>query len=722
METTALHNEFEQYYASFDTCEAFLTEKIRALIAAHPDDSSYMRKTRIIELFCQDAPVHIFANTPFYFEFSSGRPRPSWGGLQSPAGTYMHFLHADKWLTPYCDALESDRQEGFMYGWNNPVGIDHFCPGYDNLLKLGLNGIIAQAETALRASTDDRKREFYACVIRCNQALITLAERFSAEASRLAAAAETEEAKNHYLKIVEAAAYCPANPPRTFYEALAAIVFYRECTGTVEGIGISTYGQLDRMLYPYYQADIAAGRITPADAKKLICDLLIYTAVRFLAYTEYNETSTTMEIGGCDENGSVIYNELTEMILQSAMDTRALNTKINCRISSRHPVAYLKKIAEVQLTHLPCIMMHNDDVLIPARVRQGQAVEDARLYVGGGCHEIVLANTEVCTRADTWISLPRIFLETLQNKQECPSFDALYAAFLQDLKAYYEKIVQLKNTGEAHWCEYSPLPLFSSSMTGALECGKDVTEGGAKYNSTALSLVGTATVIDSLYSVKHLVFDEKKVTLSQLVQIVQENYGNDTYLHQYILHKIPKYGTNNEVLNDFSCKVLEDIATIAGQTNARGGKYLPAFYPHDIYRPLGLTIGATPDGRLAHTPLSRGAAPNEFVETDTPLDIIHSLKHIDFTQYADSFVTDITLPSLNSSAQNVQILTSIIQAFLDAKGSSLQFNLINRDMLLQAQKDPEQHKNLMVRVCGYSAAFVALNEETQNEIIQRAVR
>lgn len=722
MELTALHKEFEQYYTSFDNQEAFWIEKIQQVIAAYPDDSSYMRKTRIIELFCKEAAVRLFANTPFFFEFPSGRPRPSWGGLQSAAGTYMHFLHADKWLIPYQKALETDRQEGFLHNWSNPVGIDHFCPGYDNLLKYGLNGFIAQAENALARCTDDRKREFYTCVIRCNQALISLAERFSAEATRLAAAAETETQKKHYLQIAETAAYCPANPPRTFYEALAAIVFYRECVGTVEGIGISTFGQLDRMLYPYYQADIAAGRITSTDAKKLISDLLIYTAVRFIAYTEYHETSTTMEIGGCDANGNVIYNALTEMILQSAMDTRALNTKINCRISAKHPAAYFQKIAEVQLSNLPCVMMHNDDVLIPARVRQGQAVEDARLYVGGGCHEIVLANTEVCTRADTWISLPRIFLQTMQAEREYPSFDALYAAFLQDVKAYYAKIVKLKNAGEAHWCEYSPLPLFSSSMTGVLESGKDVTEGGTKYNSTAISLLGTATLIDSLYSVKHLVFDEAQLTIQQLVQILQENYANNEYLRQYIIHKIPKYGTNHDLLNCFSCKILDDISTIAGQTNARGGKYLPAFYPHDIYRPLGLITGATPDGRPANTPLSRGASPNEFVETDTPLDILHSLKPIDFTRYADSFITEITLPDLDSSKQNVQILTSIIQAFLDAKGSSLQFNLINRELLLQAQKQPEQHLNIMVRVCGYSAAFVALSEETQNEIIQRAIR
>ena len=527
MYNEALREEFEQYYSTFDPCTEPLVEKIEEIIAEYPDDSSYLRKTRMIEMLCREAPVHLFANTPLYFEIASGRPRFSWGGLKSPTAMYLNNSTAEYWLTPYADALERDREEGFMHGWNNPVGFDHFCPGYDNLLKLGLYGIIDKAKDALRTCEDPRKREYYSCVIRCNEALILLANRFAQEARRLADAAETDALKDHYLSIAEAASYSPANPPRTFREALCSILFYRECVGSVEGIGISTFGQLDRMLYPYYRKDLAENRITPAQAKELICDLLIYTAVRFLAYTEYHETSTTIELGGCDEQGNVIYNELTEMILQAALDTRALNTKFNCRISSAHPAAFFEKIAEIQLSNLPCVMMHNDEVLIPARVNQGQAVEDARLYVGGGCHEIVLANTEVCTRADTWISLPRILLETIRTRQDLPSFDEFYEAFMADTCAYYNKIISLKNRGEEHWCEFSPLPLYSSSMTGPLECGRDVTEGGAKYNNTAPSLTGAATLIDSLYSVRQLVFEEKKVTLPQLAKILV-NYV-DTY-------------------------------------------------------------------------------------------------------------------------------------------------------------------------------------------------
>lgn len=717
-----LQEELDQYYSSFDSYEAQLLPELAQRIDALSQEDAFTRKAAQIEYMAQACPVHVFRHTPLFFEMASGRPRHSWGGFQSGVGAYLNRLTAAHWLTPYADALAKDREEGFMHGWDNPVGLDHHVPGYDNLLALGVNGLIRRAEDALAACDDSHKQAFYRSVIRTNRALVALAQRFGEKASELAAQSEDDASRLHYERIAQTAQVIPAQPPRTFYEALELILFYRECVGSMEGVGFSSFAQLDRLLYPYYKADLAAGRITQEEAEALICDLLIYTDVRFEADRGYYETSTTIELGGCDRTGAIIFNEMTEMILRAVMAVRSIGTKINCRISQKHPKAYLDLIAQVQLANLPCIMMHNDDVLIPARVKLGQAEEDARLYVGCGCHEVVLSGSEVCTRADTWISLPRILLHTMEVHRDDATFDDFYAAYMADVRSYYARIIALKNEGESHWCEFAPLPLYSSSLTGPLESGKDVTEGGAKYSTTALSMLGAATMIDSLYSIKHLVFDEKKLTLAQLTEIVNANFENQEALRQYIIRKIPKHGTNDDVLNAFSRRVLDDLSGIAGQKNARGGDYLPAFYPHDLYRHLGLIIGATPDGRSANTPLSRGVSPSEFVESGSPLDIIHSLRHIDFTKFADSFIAEITLPQLEDNEQSRTILTAIMQAFLDAGGSSIQFNLINRDLLLDAMHHPEQHKNLIVRVCGYSAAFIYLNEETQREVVSRAIR
>jgi len=713
--------ELEQYYGSFDPCTEQLLSKLNGMIRESGQASSYELKTRMYELLSEACPVHLFIHSDFFFEISSGRPRGSWGGLQSRVGSFLHEGERGLWIREYAQTIRKDCDDGFFTGWN-PVGFDHHCPGYDELLRLGLNGIINQAEAALTGCSEPRKREFYTCVIRANRALKRLAERFAEEAERLMAESAEPAVSSHFRKIAETARRVPASPPASFYEGLCTVLFYRECVGSLEGIGFSTFGHLDRMLYPLYQSDLQKGAVTKEEAFRLICDLLLYTEVRFDAKHRYSESSTTIELGGCDRDGNIIYNELTEIILDAVAALRTIDTKINCRISRNHPKAFLEKLARLQMMKLPSFMMHNDDVLIPARVRCGQKLEDARMYVGGGCHEIVLQGTEVCTRADSWISLPRILIRSMELAENPTSFDSFYERFISDVRNYHEKIVSWKNRGEAHWCEYDPLILYSSSMKDCLQKGMDVTEGGARYNTTSLSMLGTATLIDSLYAIRRVVFEEGRCTFRELYRIVSSDFCGHEDLRQYIIRKLPKHGTNEEELNAFSASVLRDLSEVSGQTNARGGAYLPAFYPHDVYRGMGLKIGATPDGRRANTPLSRGVSPSEFILTESPLDLIHSLKPIDFTRFADSFITEMTLPEIEDEENGVQILLAIINGFLDAEGSSLQFNMIDRNMLLEAQKHPEQHKNLIVRVCGYSAHFVHLNAQTQAEIVERATR
>jgi len=382
--------EFDGYYAGFDPHTAPLLAKTDELAAETAGESSYARKTAMHEMMARECPVHLFRETPFFFEISSGRGRYTWGGLQSPVGSYFHDRTANEWLNVYAAETESDRRNGYLHAWNNPVGFDHHCPGYDKILELGISGIIRQAEEMMETCTDEKKRDFYRCVIRSNRALLHLAGRFAEEANRLADAASDEAEAAHYRKIADAAARVPANPPRTLYEGLCTVLFYRECVGSMEGIGFSTFGQLDRMLYPLYRADVDAGRTTPDEVLALFCGLLLYTEVRFDAARGYHETSTTIELGGCDRDGNVVYNELTALILDAVMNVRSINTKINCRISKAHPQEYLEKIADIQLSGIPTLMMHNDDVLVPARVNCGQEAADARMYVGGGCHEIVL--------------------------------------------------------------------------------------------------------------------------------------------------------------------------------------------------------------------------------------------------------------------------------------------------------------------------------------------
>ena len=309
----------------------------------------------------------------------------------------------------------------------------------------------------------------------------------------------------------------------------------------------------------------------------------------------------------------------------------------------------------------------------------------------------------------------------MEKSENAESFEKFYGIFLETVQNYVLRIEGLKNKYEALWKNYAPMPLCSATLTGCIESCRDLTEGGAKYSNTALSLLGVATFADSLFSVKTLVFDEKKLTMKELNAILKADYEGDERLRQYILRRIPKYGTGNGGADCLAARVLADISEMFGQKNGRGGVYLPAIYPHDIYRPLGKACGATPDGRKSGEYLSKGCSPSEFVEVGSPLDVMRSLGKLDLTNYAESVCAEITLPKLKGE-EGKTAFRALAASFIENGGSSLQFNLVDKNLLMEAQRHPEHHGDIIVRVCGYSAVFVALDEERQNEMISRAVR
>jgi formate C-acetyltransferase len=265
------------------------------------------------------------------------------------------------------------------------------------------------------------------------------------------------------------------------------------------------------------------------------------------------------------------------------------------------------------------------------------------------------------------------------------------------------------------------MPLYSTVVRDCVEKGTDVTAGGSRYASTALSMVAPATFVDSLYSVKTLCYDEQRLTVKELLAVLERDYEGEEALRQYIIKRIPKYCSGNEELDGFARRVLHDIGQVSGQTNGRGGKYYPAFYPHEIFRPLGERTAATPDGRKKGFPLSRGTSPSEFLSGITPTDMLRSVSRIDFTDFTDSFALEVTLPVLDTEI-GMTVLPGLVKGFLQAKGSTLQFNLLDISALRDAQLHPEQHRDLLVRICGYSFYFVNLSKEAQDEVIARAVR
>ena len=712
-------NELDQYYTLRDYNVDELMRKINETYNENTNLHPCLIKSLIHKITVDNCDVHVFRHFPFFIELEAGRPRYSWG-CSSPAGNFMVGQKSELWLKPYTDAIRKYLDSGHFQGWS-PVGFDHHCPGYDTLLKVGISGIIKSAELRLDDETDADKIGFLQAAIESNNVLIELLDKFSVKACEMMTTETDEIVKLNLKSIADAAHNLKTKPPETFYEALSLIFFIRENYGTLEGFGMSTLGHLDRLLINYYNSDVEKGIVTRDEVKKIFHSLLAYTEIRFEKYAGIHETSTTIIIGGCDEHGTTVFNDLTAIILEVAAEGRYIGTKINARVSASHNREYLMLLAKLLMSDVPVLAIQNDDVIIAAHEKYGYAVSDSRLYVSGGCNETVLANTEVNTRADSWINLPIILLDTMKSGSFA-DFNELYSKYISDVRSFHDELAAIKNASEKHWSERSPAPLYSSSVSDCIKNGRDITAGGARYNSTALSMLGIATIIDSLYAVKDVVYDKKLKTLDEFAAILDNNYENEEELRNYIINRVDKYCTDKIVgIDEFTAKFYRDIATVSGQKNARGGFYYPAIYPHDIFVGLGMKTGATPDGRRKGEILSRGISPSEFVTVNSPLDILNSLERYDFTDFNESLVLELTLPRLDKE-NGVDILVSLINAFIAKKGCTLQFNMLDRNVLIEAKENPERYRGLIIRVCGYSELFSNLSDIMKNEVINRAVR
>jgi formate C-acetyltransferase len=739
LQYTAGAREVAEYYSRPVPDVGAIRQKIRDYCEGHGAERSCTKKSAIHEIIAGECSVVLFPHFPFFWEAAAGRNRCDWG-LSSPLSTYLKESSAGLWIEPYQREIKKYLDAGLFRGWS-PVGYDHHCPGYDLIFAKGLLGLIADAGERLDSAETPAERDFLEAVIRSNRALISLANRFAGEAENLLAENQGEEARVNLRRIAAAAKRVPANPPETFYEAIAVILFIRETYGSLEAFGQSTFGQIDRLLYPYYEKDLEAGRITREEALALIHALLAFTDAKFgISDGFFRETSTTVVIGGCDRRGKAVFNEITRMVVEACIENRYVGTKIIARTSSRHPDEYFSLLAEFTASCANILVMPNDDTLIPANRRWNKALEDARLYVGGGCHEMVLANTEVNTRADSWINLPGLFLRTLVpdaadaadtgappmrefiSASDSPDFESFYAACMDNVQRFHNIITALKEKYERQWNRFDSAPLYSASIADCIGNARDVSAGGARYNSVSLSMVGAATFIDSLYAVKRMVYDEKRLSLGELWKILSDDWQGNENLRLYALNRLPKYGTGNIEADGFADRVLRDLSKKAGQPNGRGGIVTPAFYAHDLFIVFGLETMATPDGRRRGAYLSRGIAPSEFAGVQSVTDSIRSLNNLDLTLFPESMATELTLPASVSSWNMITAVSALIKNFVRSGGSTLQINVLDRETLIRAREEPEKYPNVVVRVCGYSQAFNSLSDQQKDEVISRTVR
>lgn len=729
--------EVDRFYATYPvditgplTC---LDEQRRGLKLGNPLSEKALTYSAAADL----CDVHLFSFLPFYFELQSGRSRHSWGG--DGVGKW----YKDNHYPEIADTAEQIRDtfEGF-FGFNGlPAAVmdfDHHSLDYDTVLERGLNGIRAELEGAAALSRDPEALILYKAMIDGLNALGKISAAFSEKANELLISEVHPVARRNLGRVAAAAALCPAEPPQTFYQALNTLLFMRELIGSLEGVQVSTFGHVDRLLYPYYERDLIEGRITPEEAAELLSAFLLYTEIRFECRKARHETSTTVVLGGCDAAGDAVFNDITRMILELYGELRLMEPKLHVRLSSRHPRELSGLCAELISRNLNVLAIYNDEVVIEAVSKAGRAIEDARLYIGGGCQENKLQNCEINSRATLSMNVPKLF-ETifdpnsvhaiasiehlsLKTMKDCVSFDALYAALLNNGRKMAEALVRRRNTGEEKGAQINPCPILSAVTGDCIAKGMDIFGGGARYSFASIGLTGMATFIDSLLSIKKIVFTDKMMSLEEFGEVLAQDFAGHESLKLYIRSRMPKYGSDDPEARSLSARVFTDMArAVSGFPNGRGGRYEPSLFSHTRYMSFGRATSATPDGRARGDYLSKGIGPS-FISLGDQWQtgqILDTLGDIDLTDFPVIGIVDLKLPRIPESAAH-QLIIPIIERFISNGGSVLQINCIDSEELKSAQKHPERHANLVVRVSGFSATFVSLPKELQDEIIARS--
>ena len=702
---------------------------------AQPGADAFARKAMIYKAAAEHCEVRLFPACPLFGEVVTGRERNSvTGGFPPQPGLGSWLMRRDPeferafraWREPY---NASGVFEGVMF-----TDAAHHYADCERVMRLGFEAI--RGEALRRGGASSRARSFLDGVAAACECACRITERFAERAEEMRMEEPDEAFRHNLAMIARAARRVPRHPAESFHEALCVIWFVRELCNALEGFGFAVLGHVDRLLIPYYERDLAAGRIDREEAKELIACFLAMTDARWDLTDLPGGTNAAVIIGGCDEGGRAVFNEVTSMVLEVMCEQPLSNPKIQARFSKAHPPEYFDLVGKLAQKGGNVLSIFNDDVVIAAHVAQGKAPEDCNLYLAGGCQEIVV-HGEVNCRAFVYVNLPQLLTAQLMADDfaflwaegappvpldSAPDFDRFFERFEGNLALMLQSLASCFNRFEGRWRTYNPCPLFSATMPGCVENGLDASEGGAKYNPSSFGMAGLGTLIDSLYAIKVLVYDRRRLGLEQFIDIVRRNFEGEEALRQEIVNRLPKFGQDDPDIAAFAERVLSCVGRGArGMVNGHGGRYECSLFSFYSYAALGDRTGTTPDGRLAGRPLSRGVNPSESSRGIDAATLLSAQRAMDYRGAPGGAVVYMDLP-LSRQVADGSLYASVIRYFLENGGSMLDFNLVSREELLEAKCDPENHRNLIVRVCGYSAPFYSLSGQMQDEIIGRAQR
>ncbi|MFW9969271.1 MAG: trans-4-hydroxy-L-proline dehydratase [Candidatus Odinarchaeota archaeon] len=587
------------------------------------------------------------------------------------------------------------------------------------------------------------KREQLKAMNIAADAIIAFAERYAQEAKYLANKESDPIRKRELEKISEICSYVPVHAPRTFWEALQHYWFIHLGVITEYNTWDSfNPGRLDQHLYPFYITDVNNGKLTKEEAFELLQAYWVkfnnqpappkvgVTAEESSTYTDF----CNINIGGLKEDSSDGVNEMSYILLDVIEEMRILQPSSNVQISKKTPVKFLKRALEIVKTGFGQPSIFNTDAIIQELTRQGKSITDARNGGASGCVESGAFGKEAYILTG-YFNLVKILEITLYNgfdpltKKQIglktgdsttfETFNDFLKAFIKQVKHFVDIKIKGNQIIERIWAQ-NPAPFLSIIIDDCIKNGKDYNNGGAKYNTSYIQIVGIGSITDCLASIKYNVFDKKVISFEELIKILDKNFDGYENIRQKLLYKTPKYGNDDDYADSITSQVFEIVYdAIDNRPNTKGGTYRINLLPTTVHVYFGQVTGATPDGRKAYDPLSEGISPVQGMDINGPTAVIKSAGKIDHLRTGGTLLNQKFTPQFLSDENRIDKLAHLIRAYFEMNGHHIQFNVVSADTLKAAQKNPEKYRNLIVRVAGYSDYFVNLGPVLQDEIIRR---
>ncbi len=575
-------------------------------------------------------------------------------------------------------------------------------------------------------------------------AVILFARRHADLADSMAATESNPKRKGELLKMADVCRHVPAHAPRDFHEALQYYWFCHLAVITeLNGWDSFNPGHLDQHLNPFYTKGLADQTLTPESARELLeCFFIKFnnhpappkvgvTAAESGTYTDF----ANINIGGLTREGSDASNEISHMLLDIIDEMHLLQPSSNIQLSRKNPDAFLKHALRVIRQGYGFPSIFNADSVVAEQLRQGKSLEDARAGGCSGCVEVGAFGKEAYILTG-YFNLVKVLELTLHNgfdpvgkKQLGPktgpaesfkTFDELFAAFQKQLHHFIEIKMRGNQVIERMYADGMPAPFLSVLIDDCIPKGRDYNNGGARYNNTFIQMVGLGSLTDSMSSIKELVFDSQALSMPELLKALDANYEHHDLLQQRLTHRTHKYGNDDEYADEIMVRIFDAcFDEVDGRPNTKGGKYRVEMLPTTCHVYFGSVTGAMPDGRKAGLPLSEGISPVQGADRHGPTAVIKSAAKMDHIKTGGTLLNMKFTPSLVSDENGVDKWAHLVRTYFRMDGHHVQFNVVRADLLREAQANPDAHRDLIVRVAGYSDYFCDLSKALQEEIIAR---